>query len=418
MLRFLRHSSFAIAAMATSGFIVLPSVGLSQTGAGNPVGGTPGAGNPVGGTPGAGNPVGGTPGAGNPVGGIPGAGGGANTGGTISTGQGAGARGSAAPRQGQTSTNAPFGQRSANPGTAANQHPGGTSANASRANANTNSNNAEADNNGGTSQDRVKDAILDSQATKGSDRARTRTSNRVGTAGAAANGGSRANAGTARTNTRPGLADDRVVSPNKAAGRSTTAASAQNATGAQAAVSAQNRIAAPQGNTGPNSQAGASVTGTANGQAAAALSTNGIAQDGLLRNSLNQLGFQIGTAEGGLSISNINQSGLAAAAGFQQGDVITSLNGQQISGTNELSSLLGMAQPGDTLTFDVLRNGSAQQLTMTVPQKFQNGIGPDGQPIARAFDGGSGAEISAADIQTFRDEIQALRAEIEALRNR
>ncbi len=53
-----------------------------------------------------------------------------------------------------------------------------------------------------------------------------------------------------------------------------------------------------------------------------------------------------------------NASGPAAAAGVQQGDVITAFNGQAITGEDDLLTALAHQKPGDTVTLTLNRNGS------------------------------------------------------------
>ncbi len=53
-----------------------------------------------------------------------------------------------------------------------------------------------------------------------------------------------------------------------------------------------------------------------------------------------------------------NASGPAAAAGVQQGDVITAFNGQAISGESDLLTALAHQKPGATVTLTLNRNGS------------------------------------------------------------
>jgi len=50
-------------------------------------------------------------------------------------------------------------------------------------------------------------------------------------------------------------------------------------------------------------------------------------------------------------------SGPAAAAGVQQGDVITAFNGQSISGQDDLLTALAHQRPGDTVALTLNRNG-------------------------------------------------------------
>jgi serine protease Do len=56
----------------------------------------------------------------------------------------------------------------------------------------------------------------------------------------------------------------------------------------------------------------------------------------------------------------------AAAAGLQENDIITAIDSHRVDATSGLDDLLSMYQPGDTVTLEVLRNGSTIQLKLTL----------------------------------------------------
>ena len=56
----------------------------------------------------------------------------------------------------------------------------------------------------------------------------------------------------------------------------------------------------------------------------------------------------------------------AAAAGLQQGDIITAIDGQRVDAEAGLDDILSLHAPGDTVTLDVLRNGTTIQLQLTL----------------------------------------------------
>ena len=56
----------------------------------------------------------------------------------------------------------------------------------------------------------------------------------------------------------------------------------------------------------------------------------------------------------------------AAAAGLQQGDIITAIGGHRIDAGAGLDDILSMYKPGDTISLDVLRNGATIQLSLTL----------------------------------------------------
>jgi S1-C subfamily serine protease len=56
----------------------------------------------------------------------------------------------------------------------------------------------------------------------------------------------------------------------------------------------------------------------------------------------------------------------AAAAGLQDGDIIVSLDGEQITAEADLSTLIVGHAPGDTITLRVLRDNSAREIEVTL----------------------------------------------------
>jgi S1-C subfamily serine protease len=56
----------------------------------------------------------------------------------------------------------------------------------------------------------------------------------------------------------------------------------------------------------------------------------------------------------------------AEAAGVQDGDIITAIDGRRIDGENPLDDVLSQYRPGDTVTLTVLRDGQTVQLPLTL----------------------------------------------------
>ena len=81
----------------------------------------------------------------------------------------------------------------------------------------------------------------------------------------------------------------------------------------------------------------------------------------------------------GVSVSDVNQQtqlyGIPAAeAGLQAGDVITRVNGTEITGSSDLVSLVSASSIGDMLTMTVYRQGSTMELTVTVGEQVQSAL--------------------------------------------
>jgi serine protease Do len=64
----------------------------------------------------------------------------------------------------------------------------------------------------------------------------------------------------------------------------------------------------------------------------------------------------------GALVANIAPNSAAAAAGLKPGDVITEVNGQPVVRSGELSSLIGLAAPGDKAKLKVWRDRSAREI--------------------------------------------------------
>ncbi len=62
----------------------------------------------------------------------------------------------------------------------------------------------------------------------------------------------------------------------------------------------------------------------------------------------------------------------AAAAGLLDSDIVTAINGQKLDQLHPLDAVLVQFAPGDTVTLDVLRNGEAISLTLTLGTRPEN----------------------------------------------
>jgi serine protease Do len=119
----------------------------------------------------------------------------------------------------------------------------------------------------------------------------------------------------------------------------------------------------PQGNTTTGAYLG--IVGTSvTSQIAQAMSLPA-SQQGVLVEQV-----QAGTpaAQAGLQASNtsVTSNGQQLTVG---GDIITALNGQPVTGMQDLSSLLQQSTPGQTATLTILRNGSQMEVAVTLGQK-------------------------------------------------
>ena len=79
------------------------------------------------------------------------------------------------------------------------------------------------------------------------------------------------------------------------------------------------------------------------------------------------LGVQIGDAQsGGAQIGEVRSGSPAADAGLEAGDVVTELDGDEISNGDELRSAIATQKPGDKVELTIERNGDTQTITVTL----------------------------------------------------
>ena len=76
-------------------------------------------------------------------------------------------------------------------------------------------------------------------------------------------------------------------------------------------------------------------------------------------------------AEGGAVVSQVEPGSPADKAGVQAGDVVTGINGKQVSDASHLRNAVGLLRIGSDVTLDLLRDGSPMQLTASVEKPEQ-----------------------------------------------
>jgi serine protease Do len=70
--------------------------------------------------------------------------------------------------------------------------------------------------------------------------------------------------------------------------------------------------------------------------------------------------------EQGALVGNVEHDSPGAKAGLERGDVITELDGQSISGPNDLRLRIGTMTPGTTVHLKILHNGEPKEVTLTL----------------------------------------------------
>ncbi len=76
----------------------------------------------------------------------------------------------------------------------------------------------------------------------------------------------------------------------------------------------------------------------------------------------------------GAAIVSVEEDGPAQEAGLQANDIITAVNGEEISGSRELSALVGDADPGEEWKLTVYRQGQTLELTLTVGEQTKSAL--------------------------------------------
>jgi len=78
--------------------------------------------------------------------------------------------------------------------------------------------------------------------------------------------------------------------------------------------------------------------------------------------------------DGGATVGALTSGGPAATAGLQRGDLITTVDGQPVQTSEDLTSAVDAKMPGDTMRLTVKRNGDTSQVSVklgTRPESAQ-----------------------------------------------
>ncbi len=108
----------------------------------------------------------------------------------------------------------------------------------------------------------------------------------------------------------------------------------------------------------------------------------------------------------GALIAAVADGSAAAAAGLKPGDVITEVNGQPVVRSGALSSLIGMAAPGERVKLKVWRDKSVREISAKL------GGADDGEKLAADTSGASqGGQLGLALRPLTRDERREAKVE-------
>jgi len=72
------------------------------------------------------------------------------------------------------------------------------------------------------------------------------------------------------------------------------------------------------------------------------------------------------TKPDGLYVAQVEFGGAAEAAGLRQGDIITALDGQEVTGADQLQALTLTKGPGAKVSVEFLRGDKTQTVTATL----------------------------------------------------
>jgi S1-C subfamily serine protease len=86
---------------------------------------------------------------------------------------------------------------------------------------------------------------------------------------------------------------------------------------------------------------------------------------------LNFFGVSMNMTDQGLEITSISEDSPLAQAGFQEGDIITKINGEAVTDGNPLRMLVGTE---GKVTFTVLRDGEEIDIDVELPDMFGMGM--------------------------------------------
>jgi len=90
---------------------------------------------------------------------------------------------------------------------------------------------------------------------------------------------------------------------------------------------------------------------------------------GVTMASLSEEGMQLLGTTGGVLIRGVESGGPAENAGLKAGDVVTRINETEIKDQKDLLRAIAGKPPGSQVTVDLLRQGKAQSLTVTLTER-------------------------------------------------
>lgn len=121
---------------------------------------------------------------------------------------------------------------------------------------------------------------------------------------------------------------------------------------------------------------------------------------------------------GGVRVAEVTPDSPADKAGLKEGDIITSIDGQEISGPEGLSSIVARKKPGDRVEIDFLRQGSRRTAKAELSgksefERFFDRLGPSGRmDLSGPFD------QRDRKIEELQKQIDELHRQLDSLRQK
>lgn len=76
----------------------------------------------------------------------------------------------------------------------------------------------------------------------------------------------------------------------------------------------------------------------------------------------------------GAAVRNISEGSPAAVAGLEANDIITAINGNEISGSKEFVEAVSDALSGDEISLTIYRQGESREIKVTVGEQIQSAL--------------------------------------------
>lgn len=91
--------------------------------------------------------------------------------------------------------------------------------------------------------------------------------------------------------------------------------------------------------------------------------------------------FGISDTVDGVVVTQVMENSAASAAGLKSGDVITAVDGKQVSSAAHLRSIIGLTPVGTRVKLSLLRDGKAKEVAATIRELKQDGAGTSLSPF-------------------------------------